>query len=307
MEAWHAAQTMGRGRSAGRSGGEPRKQGRGRRRVDRAALCGFAHHPRSRRLRRPVRRRRRQPSGERRGGGGRNFVQSRGRRLLRAQLKALPDLRVSIETTVAERDKVAASFVYEGAQHGPYYGIEPTRKRLRFTSCDIFHIADGKIVEHWGTGDIARADAGAVKRSSGLPAQPFAVFPFRLSLTVLIACSRSKQGLDFSLFGPEQEEITLLVIRILDVLYLASLSYAIETTDVFPGKPLGKARDFRCFFSSEQGEQEKLPDCIARSPPVPDRISLRTGTIGAETGTSMAALPFRESKRAPAGALGAIA
>jgi len=72
-----------------------------------------------------------------------------------ARLKALPDLKVTIETTVAEADKVAASFVYEGRQEGPYYGIEPTHKRLRFTSCDIFRVADGKIVEHWGMGDIA--------------------------------------------------------------------------------------------------------------------------------------------------------
>ena len=72
-----------------------------------------------------------------------------------ARLKALPDLKVSIETTVAEADKVAASFVYEGTQEGPYYGIEPTGKRIRFTSCDIFRVADGKILEHWGMGDIA--------------------------------------------------------------------------------------------------------------------------------------------------------
>ena len=26
---------------------------------------------------------------------------------------------------------------------------------LRFTSCDIFRVRDGRIVEHWGMGDIA--------------------------------------------------------------------------------------------------------------------------------------------------------
>ena len=72
-----------------------------------------------------------------------------------ARLKAMPDLKVTIETTVAEADKVAASFVYEGTQQGPYYGIEPTGKRLWFTSCDIFRVADAQIVEHWGMGDIA--------------------------------------------------------------------------------------------------------------------------------------------------------
>ncbi len=72
-----------------------------------------------------------------------------------ARLKALPDLTVTIETTVAEGDKVAASFVYQGTHEAIYYGVEPTHKRLWFTSCDIFRISDGKIAEHWGMGDIA--------------------------------------------------------------------------------------------------------------------------------------------------------
>jgi predicted ester cyclase len=38
---------------------------------------------------------------------------------------------------------------------GAYYGIEPTGKRIRFTSCDIFRISDGRIVEHLGMSDIA--------------------------------------------------------------------------------------------------------------------------------------------------------
>ena len=71
------------------------------------------------------------------------------------RLKALPDLKVTIEAPVAEADKVAASFFYEGVQQGPYYGLDPTGKRIRFTSCDIFRVSDGRIVEHWGMGDIA--------------------------------------------------------------------------------------------------------------------------------------------------------
>ena len=38
---------------------------------------------------------------------------------------------------------------------GVLLGVAPTGKRLRFTSCDIFRVADGKIAEHWGMGDIA--------------------------------------------------------------------------------------------------------------------------------------------------------
>ena len=75
--------------------------------------------------------------------------------LFTARLKGLPDLKVSIEAMVASDDKVAASFVYEGTQQGTLLGLAPTGKRMRFTSCDIFRIANGKFAEHWGMGDIA--------------------------------------------------------------------------------------------------------------------------------------------------------
>ena len=76
-----------------------------------------------------------------------------------ARLKGLPDLTVSIEATVAEADRVAASFVYEGTHQGVYFGVAPTGRRLRFTSCDIFRVAGDRIVEHWGMGDIAGIQA----------------------------------------------------------------------------------------------------------------------------------------------------
>lgn len=72
-----------------------------------------------------------------------------------ARLKGLPDLTVTVEASVAAGDRAAASFVYEGTHNGVYFGVAPTGKRLRFTSCDIFRIAGGEIAEHWGMGDIA--------------------------------------------------------------------------------------------------------------------------------------------------------
>jgi len=67
----------------------------------------------------------------------------------------MSDLRVSIETSLASDDKAAASFLYEGTHDGPYFGFQPTGRALRFTSCDIFRVRDGRIAEHWGMGDIA--------------------------------------------------------------------------------------------------------------------------------------------------------
>jgi steroid delta-isomerase-like uncharacterized protein len=73
------------------------------------------------------------------------------------RLKGLPDLSVTIEAIVANGDMVAASFVYSGTHQGVYLGVPPTGRKLRFTSCDIFAVRSGLIVEHWGMGDIAGA------------------------------------------------------------------------------------------------------------------------------------------------------
>ena len=73
----------------------------------------------------------------------------------KARLTGLPDLKVAIEAIVADKDHVAASFIYTGTHQGIYFGVAPTGRSLRFTSCDIFRVQDEQIVEHWGMGDIA--------------------------------------------------------------------------------------------------------------------------------------------------------
>lgn len=72
-----------------------------------------------------------------------------------ARLTGIPDLVVKIEALVADDHRVAASFVYTGTHGGTYFGVAPTGRALRFTSCDIFEVRDGQITEHWGMGDLA--------------------------------------------------------------------------------------------------------------------------------------------------------
>jgi steroid delta-isomerase-like uncharacterized protein len=72
-----------------------------------------------------------------------------------ARLAGMPDLKVEVEAMVASDDMVAASFVYSGTHGGPYFGIGPTGRPLRFTSCDIFRVKNGQCIEHWGMGDLA--------------------------------------------------------------------------------------------------------------------------------------------------------
>ncbi len=72
-----------------------------------------------------------------------------------ARLAGMPDLVVTVETAMEAPGRVAASFVYTGTHGGTYFGIPPTGRRLRFTSCDIFTVRDAQFVEHWGMGDLA--------------------------------------------------------------------------------------------------------------------------------------------------------
>ncbi len=72
-----------------------------------------------------------------------------------ARLKGLPDLKVTVEAKVITSDMIAASFVYEGTHTQTYLGVPATGRKLRFTSCDIFRVADGRFAEHWGMGDLA--------------------------------------------------------------------------------------------------------------------------------------------------------
>ena len=72
-----------------------------------------------------------------------------------ARIAGMSDLVVTIEALVASNDRVAASFVYTGTHNGTLYGVPPTGRKLRFTSCDILTIRNGQFAEHWGMGDIA--------------------------------------------------------------------------------------------------------------------------------------------------------
>jgi predicted ester cyclase len=72
-----------------------------------------------------------------------------------ARLAGMPDLQVAVEASAISADRVAASFVYTGTHDGVYFGIAPTHRKLRFTSCDIFAVKYGLLAEHWGMGDIA--------------------------------------------------------------------------------------------------------------------------------------------------------
>jgi predicted ester cyclase len=84
--------------------------------------------------------------------GGEPGVQ--GLKSLIQQLRtAFPDLKMTIEDSVASDDKVWARLRCRGTQKGPLMGIPPTGKPIDTTAVEIVRIQNGKLVEHWGVPD----------------------------------------------------------------------------------------------------------------------------------------------------------
>lgn len=69
------------------------------------------------------------------------------------RLKAgFPDLRHTIESTWIDEagDTISCVATIEGTHLGPYVGVPPTGRRVRFMVLLIDRIEDGRIVQHWG-------------------------------------------------------------------------------------------------------------------------------------------------------------
>jgi steroid delta-isomerase-like uncharacterized protein len=69
--------------------------------------------------------------------------------LMALYLAAFPDLRVTVEDTVAEKDKVAASWTISGTHKGEFWGVRPTNKKMSLDGITIHHIANGKIIDSY--------------------------------------------------------------------------------------------------------------------------------------------------------------
>lgn len=71
------------------------------------------------------------------------------RRHVEAAYEGFPDAHVTIEDLIAEGDRVAVRFTFEGTHEGRFGGIESTGKRVSGTNMGFYRIEDGKIVERW--------------------------------------------------------------------------------------------------------------------------------------------------------------
>ena len=66
---------------------------------------------------------------------------------------AFPDMRVAIEETVSQNDKVVVRCVVRGTHLGEGIGVAPTGREVNFEGLCIVRINGGKIVEVWNQYD----------------------------------------------------------------------------------------------------------------------------------------------------------
>ncbi len=87
------------------------------------------------------------------------------REFTRAFRAAFPDLKVTAEDWITEGDKVVARFTLTGTHRGEFLGMPPSGKTIKIEGIDIVRVANGKLVEHWGSTD----NLGLMEQLGALP------------------------------------------------------------------------------------------------------------------------------------------
>jgi predicted ester cyclase len=66
---------------------------------------------------------------------------------------AFSDIYVTVDDQVAEGEKVSTRRTWRATHRGPYRGIAPTGKQVRWTQISVVRFSQGRIVEDWAVAD----------------------------------------------------------------------------------------------------------------------------------------------------------
>jgi predicted ester cyclase len=64
-------------------------------------------------------------------------------------LEGFPDLHIEVQDSAADEEMVAQRILFTGTHTGPFRGLPPTNRQVRFSGLEINRMIDGKIAEHW--------------------------------------------------------------------------------------------------------------------------------------------------------------
>lgn len=104
------------------------------------------------------------------GHGGRStFTHADGMAEAKGWREAFPDLKITVEKQVAERDLVAVHWTARGTNTGAGNGIPATGRAVQITGTTLFRMADGRIAEEWTC-----ADSLGLMKQLGMLATPAA-------------------------------------------------------------------------------------------------------------------------------------
>ena len=78
---------------------------------------------------------------------------------------AFPDIRMTIEDTLADGDKVMVRLRVEGTHRGANLGVPPTGRRIHIAGIVLVRIVSGQIVEGWNSWD----QLGLLRQIGALP------------------------------------------------------------------------------------------------------------------------------------------
>jgi steroid delta-isomerase-like uncharacterized protein len=71
------------------------------------------------------------------------------RRHIESCRAGFPDLKFTIDDTIAERDEVVAHWTAQGTHKGQFLGMPATNKKASVSGTSIYRLENGKIVESW--------------------------------------------------------------------------------------------------------------------------------------------------------------
>src|SRR5215467_2811902 len=80
---------------------------------------------------------------------------------------AFPDFHITIEDTLAEKDKVVVRILIEGTHKGAGLGFAPTGRRIRVSGICLIQIAGGKLIVGWNSWD----QLGMLQQLGVIPSQ----------------------------------------------------------------------------------------------------------------------------------------
>lgn len=75
------------------------------------------------------------------------------RQLHEGLFAAFPDFRATIQTQVAQGDKVVTHKTFTGTHRGDFMGVPATGNEVSFEVIDIVVVVNGKVTEHWAVVD----------------------------------------------------------------------------------------------------------------------------------------------------------